>query len=431
MEASTIALIIIGAALILYITEPIPIAITSILACLALAIFGIIPLNAAFAGFGNDMVFLMAGMLVVGSTLFETGVAQVLGEKIISTVGTSEKKFVIVLILVATVPAAFLSNTAAMAMMLPIASAAIAASNGKFLKKNTYMIIGIAAVTSGGLTTVGSTPQLIAQSALKAGGHETMAFFELSLAGGPVIILLLLYYLTIGHILQKKVFTFPEVAEPQTDNLAEISPEMSQNDNPSKNMLKRCISAGVLIFCIIGFISGLWTVGIVAMVGASICVVTGCISQKKVYQKMDWTTIIVIACSLGLSAGLEQSGAGMLVAESMVNLLGDGVSPWLLCAALALIAVVLGNFMSSTATAALLVPIAISVAMTLGFDVKSAVMAVVIASNISYATPVSTPPMTMTLSAGYRFMDYVKVGGLFTVLAYLLIIALFPFILSI
>jgi len=428
LEASTIALIIIGIALILYITEPIPIATTSILACLALAIFGVMPFNAAFAGFGNDMVFLMAGMLVVGSTLFETGVAQVLGKKIISAVGTNEKKFVIVLILVATIPAAFLSNTAAMAMMLPIASAAVAASNGKFLKKNTYMIIGIAAVTSGGLTTVGSTPQLIAQSALRDGGHDTIGFFELSLAGGPVIILLLVYYLVIGHILQKKVFTFPEIADDQgviqTDELPQSEPD-------PKNTVKRYISAGVLLFCIVGFISGLWTVGTVAMVGAAICVVTGCISQKKVYQKMDWTTIIVIACSLGLSAGLEQSGAGMLVAQTMISFLGDGVSPWLLCAALAFVAVILGNFMSSTATAALLVPIAISVAMTLGFDVKSVVMAVVIAANISYATPVSTPPMTMTLSAGYRFMDYVKVGGLFNLLAFLLVIALFPFILNV
>ena len=146
---------------------------------------------------------------------------------------------------------------------------------------------------------------------------------------------------------------------------------------------------------------------------------------------MDWTTIIVIACSLGLSAGLEHSGAGMLVAEGMINLLGDDISPWLLCATFALISVGLGNFMSSTATAALLVPIAISVAATLDFNVKSAVMAVVIAANISYATPVSTPAMTMTLIAGYRFMDYVKVGGLFTLMAYFLVIALFPFILNI
>ena len=422
MEPSTVALIIIGVALILYITEPIPIAATSILVCLALAIFGVIPYRAAFAGFGNDIVFLVAGMIIVGITLFETGVAQVLGKKIISHVGASEKKFTIVLILLAMIPAAFLANVAAMSMMLPIASAAVAASNGKFLRKNIYMIIGIAAVTSGGFTLVGSTPQLIAQSALREGGHDTMAFFELSLAGVPVLLLLLAYYLTFGNILQKKVFTFPEVPE---------NPAQAESQDKPKKPGKMYISIAVLLFCITGFISGLWTVGTVSMMGAMICIITGCISLKTVYQKMEWTTIIVVACSLGLSAGLEQSGAGKLVATGIINVLGDGVSPWLLCAALAFVSIVLTNVMSSTATAAILIPIAISMAMTLGFDVKSAVMAVVIAANISYATPVSTPAMTMTLQAGYRFNDYIKVGGLFTLLAYLLVVALFPLILNI
>jgi len=404
----------------LYITEIIPIAATSIVACLALAIFGVIPLNAAFAGFGNDMVFLMAGMIVVGNTLFETGAAQKLGEKIISLVGGNEKVFTIVLIVVSLIPAAFLSNTAAAAMMLPVAASAIAASGGRFSKKNTFMFIGIAAVTSGGLTTVGSTPQVIAQNMLAEGGHEIMRFFELSLAGGPIIVLLIAFYLVIGHTLQKKVFNFPEV----TDNTT-FSTSPVEGGSP----LKMWISVGVLVFCIVGFISGLWTLGIVAMVGAIACIVTKCISQKTAFAKMDWTTIIVIAASLGLSAGLDQSGAGRLIAQSVVYLLGD-VSPWLLVSALALVTIILGNFMSSTATAALLIPIAISVAVETNIDVKSVVMAVVIAANISYATPVSTPPMTMTLPAGYRFTDYIKVGGLFTILAYLLVVALFPFILN-
>lgn len=422
MEPSTIALIITGVALVLYITEPIPIAATSILICLALAIFGIIPFNAAFVGFGNDIVFLVAGMIIVGNALFETGVARILGEKIISHVGGSEKKFTIVLILLAIIPSAFLANVAAMSMMLPIAAAAVAASKGKFLKKNIYMTIGVAAVTSGGFTLVGSTPQLIAQSALREGGHETIRFFELSLAGIPVLLLLLAYYLTIGNLLQKKVFTFPEIPE---------NPAPAAHQGKPRNPVKMGISLGVLLFCIIGFISGFWTLGTVSMMGAVICIVTGCISLKTVYQKMEWTTIIVVACSLGLSTGLEQSGAGILVATGIINVLGYNVSPWLLCAALAFISIVLTNVMSSTATAAILVPIAISMAMTLGIDVKSAVMAVVIAANISYATPVSTPAMTMTLQAGYRFKDYLKVGGVFTLLAYLLVVALFPFILNI
>jgi len=406
-----------------------PVATTSILAILAMVIFDVIPFSAAFGGFANDMVFLIIGMVIVGNTLFETGVAQILGKAIIKISRGNEKLFVVILIIVATIPAAFLSNTAAAAMMLPVAASAVAASNGKFTKKNTFMVIGIAAVTSGGLTAVGSTPQLIARDRLIEAGIEPFGFFELAWAGAPVIILLLVYYLTIGRLILKKT------ARPAENLTADIPLNVGIKD-VERNPIKMWITLGVLVFCIIGFISGgFWaldlSLGTIAMIGATVCVATKCIGQKRVFETMDWTTVVVIGASLGLSAGLDQSGAGEMVAQGMVGLLGENVSPWLLTAGLALIAIILGNFMSSTATAALLIPISMSVAIEMGIDVKAVIMAVVIACNISYATPVSTPPMTMTLSAGYKFIDYIKFGGLFNLLAYALVVLLFPLILNI
>ena len=423
MEPSTIALIIIGVMMILFISEYIPLATTSILACLAMAIFGVIPFGRAFAGFGNDTVFLMAGMMTVGNALFETGVAQLFGKKIISMVGSNEKVFIVALILVSIPISAFLSNTATAAIMLQLAASAIGASKGKFTKKNTYMLVGMAAVTGGGLTLVSSPPQLIAQQALYEGGHETMGFFDIGLFGIPLFVLLIVYALTIGHKLQKKAFNFEEVAD--------TAPQ-SHDDTPKSvaDIIRMIISVAVLVLCVVGFILEIWSPGVIAMLGAAVCIATGCISQKTVFQKMDWTTVIIFGSAFGFAAGLQESGAGLMIAQGTIRLLGDGITPWLLCAALALIAVVLTNFMSSTATAALLLPIAVISAVELGYDVRSVAMAVAIAASIGYATPMSTPPMTMTLSGGYRFMDYVKVGGLYNILAYILVILLFPLVLN-
>ena len=420
METSTIALIIIGCLLVLYITELMPIAATSVLACLAMAIFGVIPFTAAFSGFGNDIVFLMIGMMIVGNALFETGVAQIVGKFIISRVGTNERVFLAALILFSIPISAFLSNTATAAIMLPLAGSAIAVSNGKFTKKNTYMIVGIAAVAGGGLTLVSSTPQLIAQQILIDGGHETLGFFDITMAGVPILVLLIIYALTIGYHLQKKVFKFEEVAE-----AAPI-----QEEEKLRTIPKMLIATFALFFCVAGFIADIWSVGVVAMLGAVICVATGCISQKQVFAKMDWNTIVVFGCSFGFAAGLDQSGAGRLIAQGAISIMGEHASPFLLCVMLALVAVVLSNFMSTTGTAALLIPIAVFSAIELGFDVRSIALATAIAVNIGYATPLSTPPLTMTLPAGYRFMDYVKVGGLFNIMALILLIALFPFILN-
>ena len=429
MEPAAIALIIIGIMMVLFISEYIPLATTSILACLAMAVFGVIPFTTAFAGFGNDIVFLMAGMITVGNALFETGAAPLMGKKIIGLVGTNEKVFIAALILVAIPISAFLSNTATAAIMLPLAASSIGASGGKLTKKNTYMIVGMAAVTGGGLTLVSSPPQLIAQRILIDGGHEPMGFFDIGMFGLPLFALLLVYALTVGYKVQKKAFSFEEVTDDIGTNCSEV--ETAPVKYSKAQIIRMVIAVSVLVFCVTAFIREWWSPGVVAMAGAAVCIATKCISQKTAYQKMDWTTLIIFGCSFGFAAGLEQSGAGVMIAQGTITFLGSAVTPWLLCAVLALIAVVLTNFMSSTATAALLIPIAVSIAVQLNFDVKSIVMAVVIAGNISYATPVSTPPMTMTLPAGYRFKDYLKVGGLFNLMAFALIILLFPLILNI
>ena len=449
METSTIALIITAAMLVLYVTELLPIAATSILACVALAIFGVTPLSSAFSGFGNDIVFMLAGMTIVGASLFETGAAAVIGKRIVSLVGTNEKVFIAALIIFSIPFSAFLSNTATAAIMLPIAASAISASGGKLTKKNTYMMVGIACVAGGGLTLVSSTPQLIAQGLLQEGGHQTIRFFELGYFGFPILALLLVYCLTAGHSLQKRFFDFQEHSDGQANAPSggeNVSGDNGGGDNgggdngggtkagasanASKSAAKMWISIGILGFCVVGFITGIWSLGVVAVVGAVLAVATGCISQKTVFEKMDWTTVIVMGCSFGFASGFDRSGAGRLIASGVMALLGDNISPWLLYSALALVTVLLTNFMTSTATGALLIPIAIFTAVEMGYDVKSAAMAVAIAANIGYATPVSTPPLTMTLSTGYRFKDYLKVGGLFNVLAYLLLILLFPLVLS-
>jgi anion transporter len=306
--------------------------------------------------------------------------------------------------------------------MLPLAASSIGASKGKLTKKNTFMLVGMAAVTGGGLTLVSSPPQLIAQNLLIEGGHEPMGFFDIGLFGLPLFALLIVYALTIGYRIQKKSFDFEETTQPP--------PTETHKTYTKTEITRMAVSVAVLILCVIAFIREIWSPGVVAMLGAAVCIATGCISQKKAYEKMDWTTIIIFGCSFGFAAGLEQSGAGVMIANATITLLGDLVTPWLLCAVLALIAVLLTNFMSSTATAALLLPIGIFSAIELGYDVRSVAMAVAIASSIGYATPMSTPPMTMTLSADYRFKDYIKMGGVYNILAYILIVLLFPLVLN-
>jgi len=413
--------------MVLYVTELIPLATTSLLGCLALAAFGVIPFGDAFKGFGNDIVFLIIGMIVVGEALFETGAASLIGNRIISVVGSNERAFLAASIVVIIPISAFMSNTATVAMMLPITASAVTASKGRLKKKDTYMVIAIMSIVAGGLTLVSSTPQLIAQGLLLEGGYKPIGFFELSYVGVPIFLLCVAYVMTFGHSLKKKIFNFPEV-EDETQGAPPA--DEGTKTRTRKDILRMCMASAILVYCIVGFITGLWTLGIVAMTGAVLCIVTGCISQKKVFENMSWSTVVIMGCSFGIASGLEQSGAGKLIAHGMIGLLGDHITPWLFCAALSLVAVIITNLMSSTATAALLIPIAAFAALELDYSVRAAVISVAIASNLGFSTPIATPPLTMTLAGGYRFMDYVKFGGIFNILAYILLVAMIPLIIN-
>jgi len=411
--------------LVMFIWNKVPIATTSIIGVLAFIIFvPEITFAAAFRGFGSDMLFLIIGMVVVGNALFETGAAGYLGELIMRHVGTNEKVFIVVIILVSVTISLFMSNTAAAALMLPIVAACVGSSGGKLSKKNSFMMVAIAVCVGGGITVVSSPPQIIAQGFLEAGGHQPMSFFEIGWFGIPLTVLLILFYLTIGMKLQKKVFTFPEVEEEAPKRV--MAPVLVE-----RNYLKMLIAVSILLFCVVGFITvdhHPLTMGTIALLGATACVVTRCIPERRVFERMDWTTVVIMGTSFGIATALELSGAGEMVANGFIGLLGDNINQFMFLGALSFVCIVLTNFMSSTAAASILIPIGAFAAIGAGLDVRPAVMIVAVSTNIGYATPISTPPMTMALRGGYRFMDYVKVGGLFNLLAFGLVLLLIPLV---
>lgn len=430
METSMIAIFIVVFVIILYVTEIIPLAATSVCACLAMGIFGVIPFKELYAGFGNDVVVMVVGVMILGEALFESGVAKVIGKKTLDLVGNNEKTILFAIVLITAFLSAFLSNTATVAMFIPIISSIAANSGGKITKKNTFMALGFAAVAGGSCTLVGSTPQLIAQGILEETGCNTMGFFDLAFVGVPKVLVIALYFSTIGYWLQKKVFNFPE----REDKIPEGESNVNKGDDNTNEKtsyyerIKKIIPVTVMFFCVIGFVTQIWTVGTVALLGAVICVLTGCISLEKAFNKIDWATVIILGSSITYAKGLDVSGGGEMIAKWVIGLLGVNPSPVLVLCLLAGVAAILGNIMSQTATTAMLTPIGITMALKLGIEPTTIAIAIVSGANVAYMTPVATPPITMTLVAGYRFLDYVKVGALLNVFAFLTTVAAIIFL---
>jgi di/tricarboxylate transporter len=146
------------------------------------------------------------------------------------------------------------------------------------------------------------------------------------------------------------------------------------------------------------------------LLAAVAMVLTGCVRVDQMYNSISWESIILIAAMLPMATALEKTGGIQFVASGLTNLVG-GYGPLALMAGLYLITTFFSQFMSNTATAVLIAPLAVQAAQTLGWELQPFLMIVAIAASTSFSTPIASPVNTIVLApGGYRFMDFVKVG---------------------
>lgn len=422
MTPALTSLAVLAVTLILYVTEWIPLGVTAVGACVAMALLGVVEFPVAFSGFASDVVFLVGGMIVVGAALVESGASQLLGEALLKRAGASERGLLAVAILVAGVLSAFLNNTTVTAMFIPVIMGMAVSSQGRIRPANLLMTIAFAASAGGMMTLVGSTPPLIVQGVLDKAGLRPFGFFEFAWVGAPVLLILLVYSLLFGYPVTQRLLARRPAA---------IAPAWVAGDgtNPlPRSTRKIVVSSGVMLLCVGLFASGALPIGLTAMLGAVLVIVTGCISDADAYRRMDWNTVFVLAGSMGIAAALDRSGGGRLLADLVLRFLGPSVSPFTVLAALSGLGLVLTQVTSNTAVTAMLAPIALFLSQELGVSPYPMLMALATTCAAAFATPVATPPNTLVLTAGYRFTDYVVVGGLLTALSYGVVLVLVPLI---
>ena len=146
-------------------------------------------------------------------------------------------------------------------------------------------------------------------------------------------------------------------------------------------------------------------------IGAILLILTGVISEKDALKSIDLKTIFLFGGTLSLASALKETGAGQMIADKVIGALGANPSPYVLTFVVLVLCCAMTNFMSNTATTALMAPICLSIAQGMGADPRAVLMACVIGGSCAYATPIGMPANTMVVGAGgYKFMDYVKSG---------------------
>lgn len=409
MAQSTTAIIIMGTALVLFMIPRIPLSITALGAMLAMVLFGIVPASAAFAGFSNSATLLLAGMLIIGRACQTTGLAEKFGKVICRMAGVDEKKFVMMLFLLAFALGIFLNGAIVVPLLMTIVDGIVMETKGQISRKHTYFPIGMAATLGNNMTTIGSSSTIAALAIYYSAGYETVGLFAPMMINLPPFLLVLAYYYFFGYRWQQKAFDFEE------NPLEEPVPAQGEG-KPEKPMWKMAVTGLTLAGVTAALIAGL-DMGVCALIGGAVVIVTGCVGEKEAYRSISWQTIIVVAASIGFSAGFTASGAGEVVATSILNVFGRiSDSPFMICAVIFCVTNLISNVMSDNAAVAIMVPIAISLAHEMGIQPIAFVLAAASGSKDAIGTPLAVSTMTMLQSAGYRFKDYVKVAGIVDVM---------------
>jgi len=158
-------------------------------------------------------------------------------------------------------------------------------------------------------------------------------------------------------------------------------------------------------------------------------VFTRCLTMEDAYRSIHWSSIVLIAGMLPLADALNKTGGTSFIVDLLMSAVGDAASPYVMLSLIFLLTAALGLVLSNTAAAVLVAPIAIHTAAILGVSPYPFAVAVVIAASAAYATPISTPVVTLVVDPGrYKFSDFVKVGTPLLFLTYLVTLVVAPLI---
>lgn len=419
MSQITITLLFLLFAIVMFMWEKIPLGLTSMIVCVGLVVTGVLEWQTAFAGFIDSNVILFVAMFIVGGALFETGMANKIGG-IVTHFAKTERQLIVAIMVIVGVMSGFLSNTGTAAILIPVVIG-IAAKSG-YSRSRLLMLLVFAAAMGGNLTLIGAPGNMIAQSGMEGIGLK-FGFFDYAKVGVPILIVGIIYFAFIGY-------KFLPNKEGSDEGIFDESKDFSHVPK-----WKQYLSLVILLLTLVGMIFeeqlGI-KLCVIGCMGALALMITGVISEKDALASIDLKTIFLFGGTLSLAAALEQIGAGELIAEKVIGMLGDNPSPYVLTFVIFMLCCVMTNFMSNTATTALMVPIGISIAQGMGADPSAVLMACVIGGSCAYATPIGMPANTMVVTAGgYTFKDYAKAGVpmilVATVVSMILLPIFYPF----
>ncbi len=409
--------ILLAAIIALFLSEKLPLAVTSLAGAVATGLLGFVEHKTVFTSFASTSMILMISMMIVGSSLFYTGLAQKIGNVLYKFTGGGERSMILIAVLSGTLLSSVCSGTATLVTLFPIVTSLCITA--KVSVSRTYLPLAYGICFGSMLTVAASGMGTASSGLLEEAGFRGWGFLEPSYVGIPLAVVGILVLMLFGTRL------LPE---------NEIIPAMSQHDDQKADdqpAWKMWISGIVMIAIFLMMVispSGL-PLYMISSAGVVVLLLTKAISQKQMFDSISWSSVFLIAGMTTVANGVSNSGLGNRIADGILKLCGNGSSPVIIIAVLLLTTALLTQFLSNNASILIMAPIGIALADSMGIEPHAFVMAAFVGCLSCFCTPMATPALAYVMEpGGYRYIDFLKAGFMMQIVYFVVGLVVIPLV---
>ena len=417
--------------IIWWITEPIPIAATSLLPVVIFPLFGALDTLKVTSEYGNPIIFLFIGGFLIAIAMEKWNLHSRIALSIVHAIGTSPRRIIGGFLLATAFLSAWISNTATALMMLPVAAAVTAKfhSEGYEGDFRTALVLAVAygASIGGVATLIGSPPNLIMAGMYKTLTGSTVSFLKWASFGVPIACMMLVLcwaYLVL-------------VAFPQKKTSFRISLDEEFRDLGIMTIEERRV---LLVFLLVAL---LWTTRVlwgsylpmvndttIAIFGAVLLflIPSGDGRHLLVWEdavRLPWNIVLLFGCGLAIAKGFVNTGLETWIADQLHVI--SGIPPLLVILVVVVLILFMTEVTSNTATATVFIPIVAALAMAEGMDPLVLMAAAALSSSLAFMLPVATPPNAIVYGTGYVTMPQMaRVGFVMNCISIIVLMVAIP-----
>ena len=328
---------------------------------------------------------------------------------------SDERKIIAIAYIISYVMSAFMATSSVLAMFMAILFG-MNTRDGKINHLNLIMPILVSSIFGGISTLVGSTQQVFANGLIEELGYQFKVFDFLP-TGLILGVIGFVYCTFIGYKRGKKIWGDREATE---------GAELTVVTAGEINKRKFYTMIGIMIFMVVGFVTEFITPAMTATVAGCLCIITGCVTQKKAISYINWNVLGRLGGVLGLSKVLTAAGTIDLMSGWVQKIISPSMSPWILFAACVLLAQLLSMVLFNSTAILLVLSFVLTLVEPMNLNPVAFAFGITMGASVVFSSPLAGTSNQMTMAAGYKFRDFIRYGLPIDIAGYLVLIIFVP-----